>query len=70
MKTTRRKYADQLITRGLINEKTAQAMMDEYRGLLDRGEQVANVETKVRTNKFAADWSEFDQERGVADTDT
>jgi len=70
MKTTRRKYADQLIARGLIDEKTAQAMMDDYRGLLDRGEQVADVETKPRTNKFAADWSEFDQDSGINDTDT
>ncbi len=60
MDTTRRRYADQLIERGLVDEKTVQAMMDEYRAKLDRGEQVADVNTEPRSNQFAANWHQYD----------
>jgi 2-oxoglutarate dehydrogenase E1 component len=70
MKTPRRKYADQLIRRGLIDEKTAQAMMDDYREHLDRGEQVADVKTEPRSNEFAAKWHDFDHADGPCDVDT
>jgi 2-oxoglutarate dehydrogenase E1 component len=60
METTRRKYADQLIKRGLLGEDEVQRMMDDYRGHLDRGEQVADVETEPRRNKYAARWHDFD----------
>ena len=60
MKTPRRKYADELIQHSLINEKNAQAMMDDYREHLDRGEQVADVATEPRSNEFAAKWRDFD----------
>ncbi len=70
MKTPRRKYADQLIQRGLIDEKTAQAMMDDYREHLDRGEQVADVKTEPRSNEFAAKWHDFDHVEGPCDVDT
>ena len=70
MKTTRRKYADRLIGRGLIDENAAQAMMDGYREHLDRGEQVADVETEPRTNEYAADWRVFDHVESPCDVDT
>ena len=60
MKTTRQKYADQLLERGLIDEHAAQLMMDDFREHLDRGEQVADVETEPRTNEYAANWHSFD----------
>jgi 2-oxoglutarate dehydrogenase E1 component len=60
MDTTRRKYADRLIETGLVDEAQVQAMMDEYREHLDKGEQVANVITEPRTNTFAARWHRFD----------
>jgi 2-oxoglutarate dehydrogenase E1 component len=59
METTRRKYADRLIARGLIDETRVQALMDDYRAQLERGEQVADVETEPRTNQYAADWHDF-----------
>jgi 2-oxoglutarate dehydrogenase E1 component len=59
MKTTVQKYADQLVERGLIESGDAKALMTEYRGMLDRGEQVADVETEPRSNEFAANWHQF-----------
>jgi 2-oxoglutarate dehydrogenase E1 component len=70
MATTRRKYADQLIERGLVDETAVQAMMDDYRGHLDRGEQVADVETEPRTNEYAANWHNFDHVDEPCDVDT
>jgi 2-oxoglutarate dehydrogenase E1 component len=70
MKTTRQKYADQLIARGVIKKKTARAMMDDYREHLDRGEQVADVETEPRSNKYAAKWHDFDHVDEPCDVDT
>ncbi len=70
MKTTRQIYADHLVERGLIDCKTALAMMDEYRERLDRGEQVANVDTEARTNKYAADWQRFRHVDAPCDIDT
>jgi 2-oxoglutarate dehydrogenase E1 component len=60
MKTARRKYADQLIARGLIGDAEADELMQEYREHLDRGEQVADVETEPRANEYAARWHDFD----------
>ena len=70
MPTTRRKYADQLIERGLVDEKAVQGMMDKYRGMLDRGEQVADVDTEPRSNQFAAAWHDYDHIDEPWDKDT
>ncbi|MEJ2383408.1 MAG: 2-oxoglutarate dehydrogenase E1 component [Xanthomonadales bacterium] len=70
MPTTRRKYADQLIERGLIDEAGVQKMMDDYRAHLDRGEQVADVEIERRTNEYAANWHDFDHIDEPAECDT
>jgi 2-oxoglutarate dehydrogenase E1 component len=70
MKTTRQKYADRLLERGLIEANTAQSMMDTYRAQMDRGEQVADVETEPRTNKFAANWHPYDHVDKPCDVDT
>jgi 2-oxoglutarate dehydrogenase E1 component len=70
METTRRKYADRLVQRGLLDNSAVQAMMDEYREHLDRGEQVADVETEPRTNEYAANWHNFDHVDEPCDIDT
>jgi len=70
MKTTRQKYADQLVESGLIEPHTAQKMMDDYREHLDRGDQVADVETEPRTNEYAANWHNFDHVDKPCDVDT
>lgn len=70
MRTTRQKYADDLLERGLIDGTVAQQLMDEYREQLDRGDQVADVEIEARTNEFAAKWHNFDHADGPFDIDT
>jgi 2-oxoglutarate dehydrogenase E1 component len=70
MATTRRKYADQLIKSGLVDEAAVQAMMDDYRAHLDRGDQVADVETEPRTNEYAAKWHNFDHVDEPCNVDT
>jgi 2-oxoglutarate dehydrogenase E1 component len=70
MPTTRRKYADELIERGVVDEDAVQDMMDTYRQKLDRGEQVADVDTEPRTNQFAAAWHDYDHIDEPWDKDT
>ncbi len=70
MKTTRQKYADNLLERGLIDGHVAQQLMDEYREHLDRGDQVADVATEPRTNEYAANWHSFDHAGESSDVDT
>jgi len=70
MKTTRQKYADDLLERGLIDGHVPQQLMDEYREHLDRGDQVAKVETEPRTNQFAAKWHKYDHVDGPCEVDT
>jgi 2-oxoglutarate dehydrogenase E1 component len=70
MKTTRQKYADQLLERGLIDENAAQSMLDQYREQMDQGDQVADVETEPRTNEYAAKWHNFDHIDKPCDLDT
>ena len=64
MKTTRQKYAEDLVKRGIIESDFPQMLMDEYRRKLDDGEQVADVESHPRTNKHAAKWQSFDHGGG------
>jgi 2-oxoglutarate dehydrogenase E1 component len=60
MQTTRQKYSADLVKRGIVDPEFPQKLMDEYRGKLDNGEQVADVESNPRTNQHAARWSKFD----------
>jgi len=60
MQTTRKKYADDLVKRKIIDPDHPQLLMDEYRRRLDDGEQVADVESHPRSNKHAARWHNFD----------
>jgi len=66
MKTTRQRYAEDLIKRDIIKPDYPQMLMDEYRRKLDDGEQVADVESHPRTNKHAAKWQDFDHGGGYA----
>ncbi|MFC1701201.1 2-oxoglutarate dehydrogenase E1 component [Pseudomonadota bacterium] len=66
MKTTRQRYAEDLIKRNIIKPDYPQMLMDEYRRKLDDGEQVADVESHPRTNKHAAKWQNYDHGGGYA----
>ncbi len=68
--TTRNKYADDLISRGIIDKNVPQQMMDEYREQLDRGDQVADVTTEPRTNEYAANWRNFGHVEAPCSVDT
>jgi 2-oxoglutarate dehydrogenase E1 component len=68
--TTRNKYADDLISRGIIESNVPQQMMDEYREQLDRGDQVADVTTEPRTNEYAASWRNFSHVEEPCSVDT
>jgi 2-oxoglutarate dehydrogenase E1 component len=70
LQTTRAKYAKKLVQSGLIGAETPREMMDEYRGKLDRGEQVADVEAQPRNNQFAANWHVDDDGAGADEVDT
>jgi 2-oxoglutarate dehydrogenase E1 component len=70
MDTTRRRYANNLIERGLLEESDVLALMDEYREKLDKGEQVANVVTEPRSNEYAARWHDFDHVDEPCSVDT
>ena len=70
MKTTRKKYANQLVASGLITASEPNEMMGRYRAHLDRGEQVADVMTEPRTNEYAANWHEFRHVEEPCDIDT
>jgi 2-oxoglutarate dehydrogenase E1 component len=70
MPTTRQKYADDLVSRGIIDSGTPQKMMDQYREHLDRGDQVADVTTEPRTNEYAANWHNFSHVAEPCSVDT
>ena len=70
METTRRRYADRLVKRDLVDEAQVQALMEEYREHLDKGDQVADVVTEPRTNEYAARWHDFDHLDEPYDMDT
>ena len=72
MKTTRQKYAEDLVSRGIIETDYADKLMDQYRQRLDDGEQVADVESHPRTNEHAANWHSYEHgsEFGESDVKT
>jgi len=59
LKTTRQKYAEELVESGLVSQDQPSKLMDEYRQRLDDGDQVADVESQPRTNEHAAQWRDF-----------
>jgi 2-oxoglutarate dehydrogenase E1 component len=70
LKTTRAKYADQLVGAGVITKDVPGKLMDDYRYNLDHGEQVANVESQPRSNEFAANWHDYDDGHDAEEVET
>ena len=66
MKTTRQKYASDLLRRKIIAPGLPQKLMDEYRRRLDDGEQVADVQSHPRSNEYAADWHSFERDTDLS----
>ncbi len=69
LKTTRQKYAEDLIKRGIIEADVPQKWVDEYRQRLDDGRQVADVTAPPRTNEHAANWANYDDASDFSKSD-
>lgn len=59
LKTTRQKYAEQLVAEGLYTRDETVAIMDDYRDRLDHGKCVANVEPDIKGSILSVDWSPY-----------
>jgi len=59
MKTTREKYAEQLESEGVIDSGTAREFVEKYRDRLDRGENVAEIDSQSPPGEFILDWTPY-----------
>ncbi len=66
----RRKYASQLIDRGVIAEEEAAKLVMEYRDNLDQGEMVAGQIIDPAKMGKIVDWTRFEQSRWFDPVDT
>ena len=57
--TTRELYAKALSDSGVLSVQDTQAMVDNYRDKLDRGEQVQDSWVGQSGNEFTVDWSRY-----------
>jgi 2-oxoglutarate dehydrogenase E1 component len=57
--TTRKLYADRLITDGALTQQQADNMVSEYRDALDHGEVVARHILTGTHNKYTVDWTPY-----------
>jgi len=69
LKSTRQKYADDLVKRGVIEADDPKTLLDDYRQKLDDGQQVADVAAKPRTNEHAANWGNYDDASDFSKSD-
>ena len=58
-KTTRALYADQLIAEGVVSKEEADALTNDYRAALDRGELVARGLVKEPDSSLFVNWSPY-----------
>jgi 2-oxoglutarate dehydrogenase E1 component len=68
-KSTRELYADKLVGAGLVPAADAQALVDDYRARMDRGEGVVPLVSGV-VDEFAVDWSPYLHGTLESDIDT
>ena len=69
-KTTRTLYAETLAAEGLISVEASQAMLDDYRDRLDRGEDVASNLISEPNEELFVDWSPYIGHNWDAEGDT
>ncbi len=58
-KTSRTIYAEQLVTEGVVTQEEADAMLNDYRDSLDRGESVAHGLVSEPDSSLFVDWSPY-----------
>src|SRR5216684_665300 len=56
---TRKLYADKLIAQGLIAPEEPEALIKQYRAMLDAGQQTVSPVLSNFKSKFAVDWAPF-----------
>src|ERR1700704_1897280 len=56
---TRKLYADKLLAQGLVSADEAEAMIKQYRAMLDAGQQTVSPVLSNFKSKFAVDWAPF-----------
>src|SRR3989440_9765559 len=56
---TRRLYADKLLAQGVIAPEEPEALIKQYRGMLDAGQQTVSPVLSNFKSKFAVDWAPF-----------
>jgi 2-oxoglutarate dehydrogenase E1 component len=59
--TARKLYADKLIAEGMIAERDAATMMEQYRTGLDEGRPQARASLGMIGNKYTVDWTPYAQ---------
>ncbi len=67
---TRKLYADKLVAEGVLPGDGPEAMIQDYRDHLDRGELLYNPVIAGYTNPIVIDWSPFLPERYILNCDT
>jgi 2-oxoglutarate dehydrogenase E1 component len=70
LRTTRALYADQLVQEGVVTQKNADTMLKEYRGTLDRGENVVNSLVSEPDIAPFVDWRPYLNQAWDAAVDT
>src|SRR6266446_5896374 len=56
---TRKLYADKLLAQGLLSAEEPEAMIKQYRAMLDAGQQTVSPVLSNFKSKFAVDWAPF-----------
>jgi 2-oxoglutarate dehydrogenase E1 component len=70
LKTTRAIYSDQLVKEGVVAQEEADAMLKDYRGKLDRGENVVNSLVSEPNEELFVDWNPYLNQDWDTEVDT
>ncbi len=68
--TTVKLYAQRLNDEGVVSKEESDALLDEYRAMLDEGKLVSRELTSDIDKKFAVDWSPYKNVHWTQETDT
>ncbi len=70
LKTTRALYSDQLVKEGVVTQKDADSILKEYRGTLDRGDNVVNNFVSEPDIAPFVDWNPYLNQNWDTSADT
>ncbi|MCB1842149.1 MAG: 2-oxoglutarate dehydrogenase E1 component, partial [Halioglobus sp.] len=69
-KTTRTLYSEKLVAAGIIDETSVQALMDQYRDRLDRGESLVSGLVSEPNKSLFVDWTPYLGHEWTLESDT